>query len=125
MKRTKDNLGVSSAPFKKRGYSRGESGQAQAAAGGNKADGGGVATGSVRRRVTIDDALSFTMKVKQTFEAQRERYEAYLDVLKDYEEQRIGIPVVVARVKELLKGHDGLLAEFRFFMPDRYQGLLM
>ncbi|KAK1374322.1 hypothetical protein POM88_030515 [Heracleum sosnowskyi] len=118
-----DNLAVSASPIKTSSISSsGESGQTQlTGASRNKAQGGGVATSSVRRRVTTDDALSFTLEVKQTFQAEREKYKEYVDVLVDFNFNRIGVDAVVGRVKELLKGHDGLLDGFRIFLPDGYE----
>ncbi|XP_076914663.1 paired amphipathic helix protein Sin3-like 2 isoform X1 [Bidens hawaiensis] len=112
--------------------SRGESyGQPQAA-GGNEGTGGagvgggaGAAAGgdggSSAQRLTTNDALAYLKQVKDMFQDQREKYDMFLDVMKDFKAQRIDTTGVIARVKELFKGHNNLIFGFNTFLPKGYE----
>ncbi|KAK1374318.1 paired amphipathic helix protein Sin3-like 2 [Heracleum sosnowskyi] len=129
MKRTRDEL--VSSPFKKPfgSSSRGESGQPQTAAGGGSSNngvggpsegGGGAAAGSVQK-LTTNDALSYLKEVKEMFHDKREKYDMFLDVMKDFKAQRIDTAGVIARVKDLFKGHNNLIFGFNTFLPKGYE----
>ncbi|KAK1440829.1 hypothetical protein QVD17_06661 [Tagetes erecta] len=55
------------------------------------------------------------------FQDQREKYELFLDVMKDFKSQRIDTTGVIARVKELFKGHNNLIFGFNAFLPKGYE----
>ncbi|KAI3474840.1 hypothetical protein Pfo_030151 [Paulownia fortunei] len=78
--------------------------------------GTGVATTSTQK-LTTNDALSYLKQVKDMFQDQREKYDRFLDVMKDFKAQRIDTAGVIARVKELFKGHPNLILGFNTFLP--------
>ncbi|KAL6958690.1 hypothetical protein U1Q18_045413 [Sarracenia purpurea var. burkii] len=55
------------------------------------------------------------------FQDQREKYDMFLDVMKDFKAQRIDTTGVIARVKELFKGHNNLIFGFNTFLPKGYE----
>ncbi|KAM7506675.1 hypothetical protein LguiA_017128 [Lonicera macranthoides] len=55
------------------------------------------------------------------FQDQREKYDMFLDVMKDFKAQRIDTAGVIARVKELFKGHNNLIFGFNTFLPKGYE----
>ncbi|KAI3452368.1 hypothetical protein Pfo_009033 [Paulownia fortunei] len=55
------------------------------------------------------------------FQDQREKYDRFLDVMKDFKAQRIDTAGVIARVKELFKGHPNLILGFNTFLPKGYE----
>ncbi|KAJ9562695.1 hypothetical protein OSB04_007855 [Centaurea solstitialis] len=69
---------------------------------------------------TTSVASTYLKEVKNTFHDQIEKYDMFLDILKDFKAQRIDITGVIARVKELLKGHDHLIVGFNTFLPKGY-----
>ncbi|GLT33331.1 hypothetical protein SLA2020_079300 [Shorea laevis] len=138
MKRIRDD--VYSGPQFKRPFSssRGESfGQSQAPSGaGNGASsgvpggggGGGAgagagagAGGATSQKLTTNDALTYLKKVKEMFQDQTEKYDMFLEVMKDFKAQRTDTVGVIARVKELFKGHNNLIYGFNTFLPKGYE----
>ncbi|KAF8399358.1 hypothetical protein HHK36_015223 [Tetracentron sinense] len=94
--------------------SRGESsGQTQIPGGG----GGGGGT----QKLTTNDALAYLKAVKDIFQDRREKYDEFLEVMKDFKAQRIDTTGVIARVKELFKGHRDLILGFNTFLPKGYE----
>lgn len=112
MKRLRDES-FSGSQFKRPfGASRGESyGQPQN-------NGGGAGVG---QKLTTDDALQYLKEVKEMFQDQREKYDYFLEVMKDFKAQRIDTEGVIARVKELFKGHNNLIYGFNTFLPKGYE----
>ncbi|GAV73182.1 PAH domain-containing protein/Sin3_corepress domain-containing protein [Cephalotus follicularis] len=55
------------------------------------------------------------------FQDQREKYEMFLEVMKDFKAQRTNTAGVIARVKELFKGHNNLIFGFNTFLPKGYE----
>ncbi|KAI3808698.1 hypothetical protein L1987_24656 [Smallanthus sonchifolius] len=134
MKRLRDDAYGSSQFKRSFGSSRGESyGQPQAPGGGDEGTGGagvgggggggggGAAAGSSARELTTNDALTYLKEVKDMFQDQREKYDMFLDVMKDFKAQRIDTTGVIARVKELFKGHNNLIFGFNTFLPKGYE----
>ncbi|XP_017235252.1 paired amphipathic helix protein Sin3-like 2 isoform X2 [Daucus carota subsp. sativus] len=133
MKRARDDLGNS--PFKKPfgSTSRVELGQPHNATGGVSGNYGGgspseVGVGSSGgsgaapvQKLTTNDALSYLKEVKEMFQDKREKYDMFLDVMKDFKAQRIDTTGVIARVKELFKGHNNLILGFNTFLPKGYE----
>ncbi|KAL7610919.1 hypothetical protein Lser_V15G11480 [Lactuca serriola] len=72
-------------------------------------------------KLTTNDALTYLEKVKDIFQNEKEKYEEFLKVMKDFKTQRIDTTGVIARVKELFKGHQDLLLGFNPFLPKGFQ----
>ncbi|XP_024973275.1 paired amphipathic helix protein Sin3-like 2 [Cynara cardunculus var. scolymus] len=134
MKRLRDDAYGSSQFKRPFGSSRGESyGQPQAPGGGSEGAGVagasvvgvgvgvGVGGGSSAQKLTTNDALTYLKEVKDMFQDQREKYDMFLDVMKDFKAQRIDTTGVIARVKELFKGHNNLIFGFNTFLPKGYE----
>ncbi|KAK4764578.1 hypothetical protein SAY86_025668 [Trapa natans] len=78
--------------------------------------------GSVNtQKLTTNDALAYLKAVKEIFEDKREKYDEFLEVMKDFKAQRIDTVGVIARVKELFKGHRDLILGFNTFLPKGYE----
>ncbi|OIT33725.1 PREDICTED: paired amphipathic helix protein Sin3-like 2 isoform X2 [Nicotiana attenuata] len=129
MKRLRDDV-YANPQFKRPfGSSRGESyGQSQvpgSGAGGGGSGvggtGGGVGASASTQKLTTNDALSYLKEVKDMFQDQREKYDLFLDVMKDFKAQRIDTSGVIARVKDLFKGHPNLILGFNTFLPKGYE----
>ncbi|GAB4831786.1 hypothetical protein Ancab_005798 [Ancistrocladus abbreviatus] len=73
------------------------------------------------QKLTTDDALQYLKEVKEMFQDQREKYDQFLEVMKDFKAQRIDTEGVIARVKELFKGHNNLIYGFNTFLPKGYE----
>ncbi|GAB2288791.1 Paired amphipathic helix protein Sin3-like 2 [Dionaea muscipula] len=70
---------------------------------------------------TTDDALQYLKEVKDTFQDQREKYDQFLEVMKEFKAQRIDTVGVIPRVKELFKGHNNLIYGFNTYLPKGYE----
>ncbi|CAA2967038.1 paired amphipathic helix Sin3-like 2 isoform X2 [Olea europaea subsp. europaea] len=81
---------------------------------------GGSGGGSIQK-LTTNDALTYLKEVKDMFQDEREKYDRFLDVMKDFKGQRIDTVGVIARVKELFKGHPNLILGFNTFLPKGYE----
>lgn len=105
--------------------------------------------GDTLQKLTTNDALTYLKEVKQIFQEQKEKYETFLEVMKDFKAQRfviftflfrvgvvfivINFPhrfcfscradtaTVIGRVKELFKGHNNLIYGFNTFLPKGYE----
>ncbi|GAB2299874.1 hypothetical protein Dimus_033925 [Dionaea muscipula] len=77
--------------------------------------------GGAGQKLTTDDALQYLKEVKDMFQDQREKYDRFLEVMKDFKAQRIDTDGVIARVKELFKGHNNLIYGFNTFLPKGYE----
>ncbi|RDX80436.1 Paired amphipathic helix protein Sin3-like 4, partial [Mucuna pruriens] len=109
MKRSRDDVYTSSQLKRPMVSSRGEpSGQPQMPSGGGQ-------------RLTTNDALAYLKAVKDMFQDKREKYDDFLEVMKDFKAQRIDTTGVIARVKELFKGHSDLILGFNAFLPKEYE----
>ncbi|KAH1239232.1 Paired amphipathic helix protein Sin3-like 3 [Glycine max] len=109
MKRSRDDVYMSSQLKRPMVSSRGEpSGQPQMTSGG-------------AQKLTTDDALAYLKAVKDMFQDKREKYDDFLEVMKDFKAQRIDTSGVIARVKELFKGHKDLILGFNTFLPKGYE----
>ncbi|KAI3699768.1 hypothetical protein L2E82_44292 [Cichorium intybus] len=129
MKRLRDDVFSNSQIKRPFGSSRGESyvpPQVPGGGGGGGEAGGGVGGGggggaSSAQKLTTNDALTYLKEVKDMFQDQREKYDMFLDVMKDFKAQRIDTTGVIARVKELFKGHNNLIFGFNTFLPKGYE----
>ncbi|XP_010524319.1 PREDICTED: paired amphipathic helix protein Sin3-like 2 isoform X1 [Tarenaya hassleriana] len=112
MKRIRDDLHASGTPFEcLLDYARGESSQIPTGGGG----------GSGSRRLTAIDALRYLNEVKEVLLDQGEKYDMFIEVMKDFKHGRADTAGVVARVKELFKGHSNLIRGFNTFLPEGYK----
>ncbi|KAB2042110.1 hypothetical protein ES319_D02G193000v1 [Gossypium barbadense] len=112
MKRSRDEVYIGGSQLKRPVVSsRGEgSGQQQMAGG----------TGATQK-LTTNDALAYLKAVKDIFQEKREKYDDFLEVMKDFKAQRIDTAGVIARVKELFKGYRDLILGFNTFLPKGYE----
>ncbi|XP_058115477.1 paired amphipathic helix protein Sin3-like 4 isoform X2 [Magnolia sinica] len=69
------------------------------------------------RKPTAKDALSYLKNVRETFQDSSEKYNDFLELMKDFKDKRVNTNGVVKRVKELFKGHQNLILNFNFFLP--------
>lgn len=51
-------------------------------------EGGGGAVGGASQKLTTNDALTYLKEVKDMFQDQREKYDMFLEVMKDFKAQR-------------------------------------
>ncbi|KAJ6845405.1 paired amphipathic helix protein Sin3-like 4 [Iris pallida] len=72
-------------------------------------------------KLTTNDALQYLKAVKDTFQDKREKYDEFLEVMKDFKSQRVDTTGVILRVKELFKGHNNLILGFNTFLPKGYE----
>nr|VDD29811.1 unnamed protein product [Brassica oleracea] len=79
--------------------------------------GGGGYTGGL----TTGDALSYLKAVKDIFQDKKDKYDTFLEVMKDFKAQRVDTSGVIARVRVLFKGYDDLLLGFNTFLPKGYK----
>ncbi|KEH24935.1 paired amphipathic helix protein [Medicago truncatula] len=87
--------------------------------GGGVVNGGGGA--STPRKLTTIDALSYLKEVKNTFPDQKEKYDMFLQVMKDFKAQKTDTHGVIAAVKELFKGHNNLIYGFNAYLPKGHE----
>ncbi|KAJ4960471.1 hypothetical protein NE237_020381 [Protea cynaroides] len=112
MKRARDDNYMGSQLKRPLVSSRGEaSGQPQLAGGG----------GGVAQKLTTNDALAYLKSVKDIFQDKRDKYDEFLEVMKDFKAQRIDTSGVISRVKDLFKGHRDLILGFNTFLPKGYE----
>ncbi|GAB4839893.1 hypothetical protein Ancab_020602 [Ancistrocladus abbreviatus] len=83
--------------------------------------GGSSVAGSSTQRLTTNDALAYLKAVKEKFQDNKDKYEEFLEVMKDFKAQRIDTTGVIARVKDLFKGHRNLILGFNTFLPKGYE----
>ncbi|KAI3716990.1 hypothetical protein L1987_68268 [Smallanthus sonchifolius] len=124
MKRLRDDVYSNSQIKRPFGSSRGESYgpiQIPGGGGGEVAGGFGGGSASSAQKLTTSDALTYLKEVKDMFQDQREKYDMFLDVMKDFKAQRIDTTGVIARVKNLFKGHNNLIFGFNTFLPKGYE----
>eukprot|EP00252_Welwitschia_mirabilis_P014433 TRINITY_DN3170_c0_g1_i2.p1 TRINITY_DN3170_c0_g1~~TRINITY_DN3170_c0_g1_i2.p1 ORF type:complete len:1323 (+),score=353.10 TRINITY_DN3170_c0_g1_i2:643-4611(+) len=73
------------------------------------------------QKLTTDDALRYLKAVKDMFKDRKEKYDEFLEVMKEFKAQRIDTTGVIERVKELFKGHRDLILGFNTFLPKGYE----
>ncbi|KAH1100178.1 hypothetical protein GLYMA_13G067800v4 [Glycine max] len=126
MKRARDDMYPASQfkrPFaSSRADSYGQN-QVPGSGGGGGGGNGGVVGGGANtsQKLTTNDALSYLKEVKDMFQDQREKYDMFLEVMKDFKAQRTDTAGVIKRVKELFKGHNNLIFGFNTFLPKGYE----
>ncbi|MCH84520.1 paired amphipathic helix protein Sin3-like 4-like, partial [Trifolium medium] len=73
------------------------------------------------QKLTTNDALAYLKAVKDIFQDKRDKYDEFLEVMKDFKGQRIDTVGVIARVKDLFRGHTDLILGFNTFLPKGYE----
>ncbi|XP_020097203.1 paired amphipathic helix protein Sin3-like 4 [Ananas comosus] len=73
------------------------------------------------QKLTTNDALAYLKSVKDMFQDKREKYDEFLEIMKDFKSQRIDTNGVIMRVKELFNGHRELILGFNNFLPKGYE----
>ncbi|KAF9604331.1 hypothetical protein IFM89_005912 [Coptis chinensis] len=73
------------------------------------------------QKLTTTDALAYLKAVKDIFQDRRDKYDEFLEVMKDFKAQRIDTTGVIARVKDLFRGHRDLILGFNTFLPRGYE----
>lgn len=111
MKRSRDDSG--SGPSQKRPVNAGRGETSESA--------GPQPTQASTQRLTTDDALAYLKAVKEKFKDDKEKYEEFLECMKDFKAQRIDTAGVIGRVKDLFKGHRQLILGFNTFLPRGYE----
>ncbi|GMP58130.1 hypothetical protein CsSME_00021912 [Camellia sinensis var. sinensis] len=110
MKRSRDDAYMSSQLKRPIVSSRAEpSGQPQ------------IMAGASTQKLTTNDALAYLKAVKDIFQDDREKYDEFLEVMKDFKAQRTDTTGVIQRVKELFKGYRDLILGFNTFLPKGYE----
>ncbi|KAJ6838537.1 paired amphipathic helix protein Sin3-like 4 [Iris pallida] len=80
-----------------------------------------AAAASNAAMLTTNDALQYLKAVKDIFQDKKEKYDQFLEVMKDFKSQRIDTAGVILRVKDLFKGHRDLILGFNTFLPKGYE----
>ena len=78
-------------------------------------------TTSKQPTLTTEDALVYLSAVKQECEGDNEKYNKFLEVMKDFRARRVDTPGAVMRVKDLFNGNRKLILGFNKFLPKEYQ----
>ncbi|XP_048139671.1 paired amphipathic helix protein Sin3-like 1 [Rhodamnia argentea] len=66
----------------------------------------------------MKDASSYVREVKDVFGDQPEKYGMFLEIMKDFNAQRIDRARVIAKAKELFQGRKRLIHGFNTFLPE-------
>ncbi|XP_010462623.1 PREDICTED: paired amphipathic helix protein Sin3-like 6 [Camelina sativa] len=77
--------------------------------------------GETNKQPKTLDALTYLKSVKEIFHDNKEKYESFLELMKDFKAQRIDTEGVIERIKELFKGYKDLLLGFNTFLPKGYK----
>ncbi|XP_062206253.1 paired amphipathic helix protein Sin3-like 4 [Phragmites australis] len=81
---------------------------------------GATASYSASQKLTTNDALVYLKAVKDKFQDKREKYEEFLEVMRDFKSERIDTNGVIIRVKTLFNGYPDLILGFNAFLPKGY-----
>lgn len=79
--------------------------------------GGGVLDARGMPRLTAGDAVTFLKYLKERFNNDRDKYNAFTDLMKDFKAQRVDMAGVIMHVKELFQGHEDLILMFNAYLP--------
>jgi paired amphipathic helix protein Sin3a len=72
---------------------------------------------AANQKLTTNDALVYLKNVKDKFQDKREKYEEFLEVMRDFKSERIDTNGVIIRVKTLFNGYPELILGFNAFLP--------
>lgn len=70
--------------------------------------------------LTTSDALTYLKSVKEKFQDRRQKYDEFLEVMRDFKSSRIDTAGVILRVKSLFHGYPDLILGFNAFLPKGY-----
>ncbi|KAE9614622.1 hypothetical protein Lal_00012277 [Lupinus albus] len=73
------------------------------------------------RRLNTNDAFLYLKEIKTVFIEEREKYEHFLKIMRDYKDNRITTNDVVSAAEDLFKGHNHLLLGLNKFLPRGYE----
>ncbi|KFK33191.1 hypothetical protein AALP_AA6G341800, partial [Arabis alpina] len=73
------------------------------------------------RNLKKEDAKRYLKEVEKAFENKVGKYATFLKLMVDFKHGRISVHALLLRIKELLRGHNKLIAGFNFYMPDKYK----
>ncbi|KAI0508130.1 hypothetical protein KFK09_014264 [Dendrobium nobile] len=73
------------------------------------------------QKLMTSDALAYLKCVKYLFKDNKEKYNEFLEVMRDFKSQRTNTYGVIMRVQELFKGHRDLILGFSKFLPNGYE----
>ncbi|XP_006645435.1 paired amphipathic helix protein Sin3-like 4 [Oryza brachyantha] len=79
-----------------------------------------TAAAAAGQKLTTNDALVYLKAVKDKFQDKREKYEEFLEVMRDFKSERIDTNGVIIRVKTLFNGYPELILGFNTFLPKGY-----
>ena len=68
-------------------------------------------------RLSTQDALTYLREVKQRFAHNRQVYDTFLEIMKEFKAQTIDTHGVIRKVKNLFKGNRNLIFGFNTFLP--------
>jgi len=72
---------------------------------------------SYREVPTMEEAIAYVEAVKDELQDEIEKYDEFLRVMMDFKAMRIDTSGVIARLKDLFKGHKNLILGFNTFVP--------
>lgn len=72
------------------------------------------------RRLNIEDALTYLDQVKSCYQNNSDIYNNFLDIMKDFNTQKIDTPGVIDRVSTLFGNNPALIQGFNTFLPPDY-----
>ncbi|CAH8251815.1 unnamed protein product [Arabidopsis lyrata] len=81
--------------------------------------------GETNKQPRTIDALTYLKAVKDIFQDNKEKYESFLELMKEFKAQRIDTDGVIERIKVLFKGYKDLLLGFNTFLPKGYRITLL
>ncbi|CAI9109580.1 OLC1v1009424C1 [Oldenlandia corymbosa var. corymbosa] len=82
---------------------------------------GGGGKGRKPAGLTADDALCYLTEVQTAFKDKKEKYQMFIDIMKDFHNQRIDSKAVLTKVKAVFKHHPALIHGFNAFLPRGYE----
>jgi paired amphipathic helix protein Sin3a len=66
---------------------------------------------------TMEEAIAYVEAVKDEFQDEIEKYDEFLNIMMDFKAMKIDTSGVIARLKDLFKGHTNLILGFNIFVP--------
>lgn len=71
------------------------------------------------QKATLADAISYVLRVKERFERNREKYERFLETVKDYGDRKIDFVELYATLANLFQDHPDLIWGLLRFLPSK------
>ncbi|MCL7041600.1 hypothetical protein MKW94_012062, partial [Papaver nudicaule] len=65
--------------------------------------------------------MTYVKAVKDKFLDNREKYDQFLQILKDFRAERTDTRGVIQRIEDLFKGHPDLILGFKAYLPKGYE----